>query len=105
MFSLAVYYPYDPRFYLGELEEVDAFQTARLRMVVSLIRTQFLKRFESSVYAFETSCDRLLKKLLAWLDVHCELDAERRRLDRWIAQNEGILNHTSQKQMDMSGGI
>lgn len=101
LFSLAIYYPYDPRFYLGELEEVDAFQTARLRMVVSLIRTQFLKRFESSVYAFETSCDRLLKKLLAWLDVHCETEAEKSRLARWIAQNEDILNYTSQKQQDM----
>jgi hypothetical protein len=103
LFSLAVYYPLDPRFYLGDLEEVDAFQATRLRMVVSLIRTQFLKRFESSVYAFETSCDRLLKKLLAWLDVHCETESERRRLDRWIAQNEDILNHTSQKQQDMWG--
>ena len=101
LFKLSVYYPLE--YYLGDKEEIDAFTNARLKSVVSLIRTQFLKRFESSVYAFETSCDRLLKKLLAWLDVHCEGKAERGRLDRWIAQNEDTLNHTSQKQQDMWG--
>ena len=100
LFSLSVYYPL--QYYIGD-EEIDAFTETRLRNVVSLIRTQFLKRFESSVYAFETSCDRLLKKMLAWLEVHCEGKAERGRLNRWIAQNEDTLNHTSQKQQDMWG--
>src|SRR5690606_34001490 len=51
LFSLAVYYPL--KYYKGDPAGVDPFQDARLRMVVSLIRTQFLKRFESSVYSFE----------------------------------------------------
>ena len=66
-----------------------------------MIRTQFLKRFESSVYAFETSCDRLLRKLLAFLKKHCETDHEKQLLERWIAQNESILDYSSQKQLDL----
>ena len=58
----------------------------RQKQVVGLIRTQFLKRFESSVRAFELSCDRLLKKLLAFLEVHSETEAEKRRLERWKAR-------------------
>ena len=62
------------------MADIDAFERGRVTNVVTLIRTQFLKRFESSVYAFETSCDRLLKKLLAFLKVHCETDEEKKNL-------------------------
>ena len=71
--------------------------------MVTLIRTQFLKRFESSVFAFETSCDRLLKKLIAFLKKHCETDDELNRYDKWIDDNEDILNYTRQQQLDLWG--
>jgi hypothetical protein len=99
LFSLVVYNPLE--YYLGDAEEIDPFHRTRLRNVVTLIRTQFLKRFESSVYAFETSCDRLLRKLLAFLTVHCETDHEKQLLKRWIAQNETILNYSTQKQSEL----
>ena len=66
---------------------IDPIEKNRQKQVVGLIRTQFLKRFESSVLAFELSCDRLLKKLLAFVEVHSETDAEKRRLERWKDQN------------------
>ncbi len=99
LFSLVVYNPL--KYYLGDADEIDPFNRTRLRNVVTLIRTQFLKRFESSVYAFETSCDRLLRKLLAFLKVHCETDHEKQLLERWIAQNETILEYTTQKQNEL----
>ncbi len=101
LFNLSVYYPL--QYYIGDPEEIDAFTENRLKMVVSLIRTQFLKRFESSVYSFEMSCDRLIKKLLAFLEVHCEEKSERSRLERWIAQNAEVLGHTSQRQKELWG--
>jgi len=101
LFSLVVYNPLE--YYLGDENEIDPFHRTRLRNVVTLIRTQFLKRFESSVYAFETSCDRLLRKLLAFLKIHCETDHEKQLLERWIAQNESILKYTSQKQLELWG--
>ena len=97
--SLVVYNPVE--YYLGDAVEIDPFHRTRLRNVVTLIRTQFLKRFESSVYAFETSCDRLLRKLLAFLEMHCETDHEKQLFKQWIAKNETILNYVANKQLEL----
>ena len=70
LFTLAMYYPL--AWYKGADDTIDPFEENCQRQVVGLIRTQFLKRFESSVAAFELSCERLLKKLLAFLEVHSE---------------------------------
>ena len=101
LFSLSVYYPL--AYYKGPDATIDPFEEGRQRQVVGLIRTQFLKRFESSVYAFETSCDRLLRKLLAFLDIHSKTDAEKKRLERWMRQNEEILAHASERQLSLWG--
>lgn len=76
LFSLAMYYPL--YYYKGPDETIDPFDRGRQRQVVGLIRTQFLKRFESSVIAFELSCNRLMQKLVAFLEVHSESSSERR---------------------------
>lgn len=80
LFGLVVYNPVE--YYLGDADEIDPFHRTRLRNVVTLIRTQFLKRFESSVYAFATSCDRLLRKSLAFLEMHGETDHEKQLLEK-----------------------
>ena len=78
------------------------FEKGRQEQVVGLIRTQLLKRFESSAFAFRATCESLLFKLLAWVEVHCETGAEKRRLDRWRGQNEdtltGINRHRQEKE-------
>ena len=71
--------------------------------MVGLIRTNFLKRFESSVAAFELSCDRLLQKLLVFVEVQSESDAEKRRLERWKAQNAEVLDHVFQRHLKLWG--
>ena len=81
LFTLPMYYPL--AWYKGPDKSIDPFEQNRQKQVVGLIRTNFLKRFESSVAAFELSCDRLLQKLLAFLEVHSETDAEKKRLERW----------------------
>jgi len=96
LFTLPIYYPLT--WYKGEDKSIDPVEENRQRQVVGLIRTQFLKRFESSVCAFELSCDRLMKKLLAFLDVHSESDAEKRRLERWKSQNAGVLGYANKRQ-------
>ena len=68
LFTLPMYYPL--AWYKGDDKTIDPLVEGRQKQVVGLIRTNFLKRFESSVVAFELSCDRLLKKLLAYLEVH-----------------------------------
>jgi hypothetical protein len=94
LFSLAIYYPL--AYYRGDDGSIDPIENNRQYQVVGLIRTQFLKRFESSVWAFEQSCDRLLKKLLAFVEVHSDTDAEKKRLERWKLQNAEILGYTTQ---------
>ena len=101
LFTLPMYYPL--HWYRGPDMEIDPFEENRQRQVVGLIRTNFLKRFESSVAAFELSCDRLLQKLLAFLEIHSESDAEKKRLDRWKAQNAEVLGHAVQRQFQFWG--
>ena len=101
LFTLPMYYPL--HWYKGQRQDIDPFEENRQKQVVSLIRTNFLKRFESSVAAFELSCDRLLKKLLAFLEVHSESGAEKKRLARWKAQNADVLGYAVQRQLALWG--
>ena len=99
MFTLPIYYPL--AYYKGDDKSIDPFEQNRQKQVVGLIRTGFLKRFESSVAAFELSCDRLMRKLLAFLEVHSETDAEKKRLDRWKHQNAEVLNYVAHRQYEL----
>ena len=101
LFSLPMYYPL--AWYQGPDTSIDPFEEGRQQQVVGLIRTNFLKRFESSVVAFEMSCDRLLQKLLAFIKAHSETDAQRKKLDNWIEKNEETLGYASRRQLELWG--
>ena len=96
LFTLGIYYPL--AYYLGEDKSVDPFVENRQKQVCGLIRTQFLKRFESSAYAFEQSCNRLFVKLLAWAEKHSETPGERRRLEQWKARHSDLTGYVHQRQ-------
>ena len=81
LFSLAMYFPL--AYYTGPNQEIDRFAENRQKQVVGLVKTQFLKRFESSAYAFERSCQRLMQKLLAFAMKHSETAGEKSRLEKW----------------------
>ena len=101
LFSLPMYYPL--AWYTGGDDTIDPLEENRQKQVVGLIRTQFLKRFESSVAAFEISCDRLLRKLLAFVEVHSQSDGDRSRLERWKRQNDQVLSYAHGIQLDLWG--
>jgi superfamily II DNA or RNA helicase len=101
LFALPIYYPL--AYYRGADAAIDPRDQNRQAQVVGLIRTNFLKRFESSVYAFERSCDRLMRKLLAFVEKNVESDAERRRLERWRDQHAQILLTTEARQLMLWG--
>ena len=101
LFTLPMYYP--AAWYTGPDTDIDPFEENRQKQVVGLIRTNFLKRFESSVAAFELSCDRLLKKLLAFVEVHSETATERRLLDRWKAVNAESIGLAAKRQLELWG--
>lgn len=96
LFVLGIYYPY--AYYKGPADTIDSMVENRQKQVVGLIRTQFLKRFESSAYAFALSCDRLLLKLLAWVTRHSESEHEKSVLDRWKWQHSEIIGYVYEHQ-------
>jgi len=101
LFSLAIYFPY--AYYTGPATDIDALTLGRQKQVVSLIRTQFLKRFESSVHSFRASCWSLLIKLLAWVEVHAESAHEQRLLERWKNQHATLINYAQTHQLELFG--
>ncbi len=103
LFSLAVYCPLD--YYTGDKKDIDDYEMkiGRSGNVVSLIRTLFLKRFESSVSAFETSCDRIMQKLLAFQQKHCETVEEKSQLQNWMDRHDKLLDYISTKQHELWG--
>ena len=94
LFVLGIYYPL--AYWKGENTDprLGSFDEGRQKQVVTLIRTLFLKRFESSARAFENSCWRMMQKLLAWVTVHSQTDHDRRRLERWKIKHGALINYT-----------
>ncbi|MEZ4379520.1 MAG: helicase-related protein [Gemmatimonadales bacterium] len=101
LFTLPMYYPL--AWYKGPDKSIDPLEQGRQKQVVGLIRTNFLKRFESSVTAFELSCGTLMRKLLAFLEVHCRSDVDVRKLERWKVENAEALGRTLSRQFDLWG--
>lgn len=101
LFALAIYNPYD---YLQEgvtLGPDEKFVAGRTQQVISLIRTQFLKRFESSAHAFEQSCNRLLKKLLAFAVRYGTSAHQKRRLEVWQKRHAELIGYVDKRQYDL----
>jgi superfamily II DNA or RNA helicase len=101
LFSLAIYYPL--AYYAGDDKSIDKFAENRQKQVVGLIRTQFLKRFESSAHAFACSCDRLLVKLLAFATRHSDSPVEQRRLERWKIRHADVIGYVHERQLELFG--
>lgn len=95
LFALAIY---NPLSYLVNPMESDDFNAGRQKQVVSLIRTLFLKRFESSAKAFEVSCWRLLRKLLIWTEVHTASEHDTHRLNRWKSKHDKLMKLAGHEQ-------
>lgn len=90
LFTLPVYNRY--AWYTGDDDSIDlTLEKGRRKQVVALIRTNFLKRFESSAEAFRRSCRNLLAKLLRWLDANVKTPAELEKRARWRARHAGLI--------------
>ena len=99
LFSLAVYYPL--AYYTGP-DDIDRVVENRQRQVVGLIRTMFLKRFESSAYAFQKSLDLLMRKLLAFAEVHSTTPAEAERLEAWMRRHAEVIGYRPEVQLGLA---
>lgn len=98
LFTLTIYDPY--KYYIGsDPDIIPALEKGRRKQVVALIRTSFLKRFESSAEAFRQSCWRLLFKILVWLAVHATTKHEREAVERWKRRNAKLLGYQPQPDL------
>jgi hypothetical protein len=91
LFELPMYYPL--AYWRGEeMNPEERRRENRQRQVVGLIRTVFLKRFESSVAAFAGSCLDLTEKIVEWLHVNVtEFPEFAEKLERWRSLNADLL--------------
>lgn len=99
LFNLAVYYPLakwkDPK------TKPPEWNINTQRQIVKLIRIQFLKRFESSIFAFESSCQTLLLKLLAFLRKNVQTESEIEQLKKWEAKSVVILEDIKKHKAEL----
>ena len=100
LFILCIYDPSDYRINKDEALKTD-FEIGRLKQVVTLIRTLFLKRFESSARAFEASCWRLFKKLFAWTEVHSTTSHQKMILERHKRKHADLIEYEPDFQPDL----
>ena len=84
LFSFSIYNPYKHSY---KYSLFDDFKSRSGRQLVGLIRTLFLKRFESSVVAFDGSCRELFKKFLTWIRMHAETEQEKSLVQEWKERN------------------
>ncbi len=88
LFTLAMY---NPTPYARNKSAVDEWEANRNIAVVGLIRTSFLKRFESSIIAFEMSSIRLFLKLRAFVTKHATSKPQQDRHKRWETMNAAVI--------------
>ncbi len=100
LFALAPYYPL--AYFKGDPSTIEGFEAGRQRGLVRLIRVQFLKRFESSITAFEQSCQNLLLKLLAFVKVNTETPGEQTRFEKWQTRHAELLQHIRDRRQELS---
>jgi len=93
LLRLGVYYPL--AYYRGKDEAIDPMEHGRQKQVVGLIRTQLLKRFESSAVAFQATCEALLLKLLAFVQKHEPPDSE-----RWQVSHSALIQRIRDHQIE-----
>ena len=92
--SLAVYSPYEEAYFKGDLSKVDPMKMGRQQQIVALIRQLLLKRFESSVAAFQDTCVRIYYRLKTFLaDYH---DKNAHLVDKTLAQQADVIEFVEQ---------
>ena len=97
LFTLPMYYPLA----YPKVPIEDGFEANRQKQVVGLIRILFLKRFESSASAFESSCQKLLLKVMAFVQVNSTTKHEAANFERWRIRHADMLGHVDTRQKEI----
>ena len=90
--ALAVYSPYEDEYYIGDKSKIDLMVSGRQQQVVNLIRQLLLKRFESSIAAFEETCIRIYFRLYTFLNDYKE-NGNKRLIERTLNYQAKVLDY------------
>lgn len=90
--SLAIYSPYEKEYYIGDRSKIDDMVSGRQAQIVNLIRQLLLKRFESSIAAFEETCIKIYIRLRKFLLDYRDF-GNTRTIDRLIAMHTEIWDY------------
>lgn len=90
--ALAVYSPYEDEYYIGDKSKIDLMVSGRQQQVVNLIRQLLLKRFESSIVAFEETCIRIYYRLYKFLTDYKE-QGNTRVIDRVMNHQATVIDY------------
>lgn len=94
--SLAIYSPYEEEYYIGDRSKIDDMVSGRQAQIVNLIRQLLLKRFESSIAAFEETCIKIYIRLRKFLLDYRDY-GNTRTIDRLIAMHTEIWDYIQQR--------
>ena len=101
---LAVYSPYEDAYFIGDRSKIDEMKSGRQNQVVNLIRQLLLKRFESSIAAFEETCIRIYVRLRKFV-VEFKENGNTRKIDRMLALQEDVYDYIQKRLSDMQTSV
>jgi len=90
--ALAVYSPYEEAYYIGDKSKLDEMVIGRQAQIVNLIRQLLLKRFESSIAAFEETCIRIYVRLKKFLTDYQEY-GNKRAIERLLNKQLDVVEY------------
>lgn len=93
--ALAVYSPYEDAYFIGDKSKIDEMVSGRQAQVVNLIRQLLLKRFESSIAAFEETCIRIYTRLKKFLVDYRDY-GNTRAIERLLNKQTDVLEYVDQ---------
>lgn len=99
--SLAVYSPYEEEYYIGDRSKIDEMKAGRQKQVVNLVRQLLLKRFESSIAAFEETCIRIYIRLRKFMEDYMEY-GNKKKIEKLFAKHTDIYEYITQHLNDIS---
>lgn len=93
--ALPVYSPYETEYFIGDKAKIDMMVSGRQQQIVNLIRMLLLKRFESSIAAFEETCIRIYIRLLKFIREYQDY-GNKRLIERLINKQAKIIEYVNQ---------
>lgn len=92
--ALPVYSPYEDEYFKGDITKIDEMKKGRQTQIVNLVRQLLLKRFESSIAAFEETCIRIFIRLLKFLEDYKEYGSDR-EIKRFYQRRQRIIDYAN----------